>query len=105
MYGYILWLAIFIVAPTITMWVLFPFIIKKYRKVLLLCALWALVFSIPWDLWAVYTKIWYFPPENILGIWLCGLPLEEYLFIVLVTVLVSTFTLVLKYKVFDQKLS
>lgn len=80
--------------PTIILWFLFPLVFKKYWKVLVMCALWALVFSVPWDIWAKRTRIWDWPAENVLGIYIQGLPLEEYFFIIFVTVLISTITLV-----------
>lgn len=58
----------------------------------------ALVFSVPWDLLAVNTKIWSFPRETNLGIYIGILPLEEYLFIIFITLLVSCLTIIAKYK-------
>jgi len=57
---------------------------------------WAVVFSAPWDFWAVQTQIWIFPEETNVGLLLGGVPIEEYLFYTFVTALVSTITLILK---------
>jgi len=62
---------------------------------MLFCVSWALVFSVPWDLWAIRTNIWMFPGTTNVGLWF-GLPLEEYFFIMFVTLLLSSITIVLK---------
>ena len=99
MLSYLKWLTIFVWIPTLVLWVWNFRVLKRYKKTLLICVGCALLFSIPWDLWAIGTHIWIFPPENIVGIWLFGIPLEEYLFITTVTVEICTLTLVLKYTV------
>lgn len=96
--AYLIWLAIFVWVPLIGLWAYKPKVMWRYRKTLCLCIFWALVFSVPWDLWAVRVKVWLFPADTNIGIILGSLPLEEYLFIVFVTLLVSTFTLLLKDK-------
>ena len=98
MYSYIFWLLIFVLIPTIILWVIYPFIIKKYYRTLILCSVGSLIFSIPWDIWAKKTNIWYWPRYKIIGVYLFGLPLEEYLFIIFATVFISTITLILRKK-------
>ena len=98
MYSYIYWLIIFVLAPTAIFWIAYPFVIKKYYRTLLLCFICALIFSIPWDIWAQKTNIWYWPANKVIGIYFLGLPLEEYLFIVFVTILISTVVLILREK-------
>ncbi|OGH42612.1 MAG: hypothetical protein A3H79_03435 [Candidatus Levybacteria bacterium RIFCSPLOWO2_02_FULL_36_8b] len=85
--------------PTLLMWIYNFKILRLYKKTLFACVFWALVFSVPWDYWAIKTKIWNFPNNTNLGIWFGGLPLEEYLFIIFVTFEISTLTLVLKNKI------
>jgi lycopene cyclase domain-containing protein len=58
----------------------------------------ALLVSVPWDKMAVENEIWFFPKEGVLGISIGGLPLEEYLFISTVTLLVVTTTIIFKYQ-------
>lgn len=96
--NYIVWLTIFVWLPTVLLWLTHLKTLKKYLRTFSFCVFWALVFSIPWDLWATKTNIWSFPAGHNLGIWIGGLPLEEYFFIVFVTFLVSTLTIVLKEK-------
>jgi lycopene cyclase domain-containing protein len=70
-------------------------IIVRYWRTILFCIFWALIFSVPWDLWAIGSNIWMFPPETNVGLWF-GLPLEEYFFIIFVTVLISSLTIVVR---------
>jgi len=98
MFTYLTWLLIFVWLPTLLLWITNFHTLRLYTKTLSLCIFFALVFSTPWDYWAIKTKIWVFPQDTNLGIWFGGLPLEEYLFIIFVTFEVSTLTLVLKHK-------
>lgn len=98
MFEYLIWLSIFVWVPTLLLWVTNFDILRRYKRTLLFCTFFALLFSIPWDYWATKSKIWIFPQETNLGIWLGGLPLEEYLFIIFVTLEVSTITLIVKNK-------
>lgn len=98
MFEYLIWLSIFVWIPTLLLWTTNFNILRRYKKTLILCIFAALVFSIPWDYWATGTKIWIFPKETNLGILFGGLPLEEYLFIIFVTLEISTITLIVKNK-------
>lgn len=98
MFTYIKWLLIFVWLPTLILWSTNFNLLKRYKKTLWFCVFCALAFSVPWDFWAIKTKIWVFPQDTNLGIWFGGLPLEEYLFIIFVTLEISTLTLVLKHK-------
>lgn len=98
MLTYLKWLLIFVWLPTLILWITNFYFLKRYKKTLLSCIFCALVFSVPWDFWAIKTKIWVFPKDTNLDIWFGGLPLEEYLFIIFITLEISTLTLVLKYK-------
>ena len=93
---YLYWLALFVVLPLLALWIWEWSYLIRYKLTLLYCVLLALIFSIPWDIWAVETQIWLFPADTNIGVWIAGLPLEQYLFMVLVTLLLSTITLILK---------
>ena len=96
--AYLMWLFIFLAAPTAVMWALKFHLLKHYIRPMLLVFIAVLVFAIPWDLWAVSIGVWGFPAKGISGIWILGLPLEEYLFMVLTTLQISSLTLILKYR-------
>lgn len=93
---YLYWLTIFVWTPLIVLWARNWAYLFLYKKTILYCIGWALLFSVPWDLWAILTKIWIFHPDTNVGVWIGGLPLEEYFFIVFVTMLVSTTALLFK---------
>ena len=94
--NYLVWLFLFVWSPLILMWVLNWRYLLQYKHTVLCCIGWALLFSIPWDVWAVRTQIWLFPSDTNVGFWIAGLPLEEYLFMIFVTMMISTVTLLLK---------
>jgi len=94
--GYVSWLVVFVFLPLGVLWSFDYKLFWRYRRTVAACIFWALVFSVPWDIWAVRAEVWYFPDQGNLGILLGGLPLEEYLFIVFVTLLVCCLTLSIK---------
>ncbi len=93
-YSYFIWLAVFVAAPLLAIWGIWWRVFVPHLKVIGLAPIGALVFSIPWDIISVREHIWYFERPYIAGIWVGGLPIEEYLFIVLVTVLFASATVV-----------
>lgn len=97
--AYLFWLAIFVWLPLAVLWATHWSYLSRYWRTFLYCALAALIFSIPWDLWAVEMQIWFFPAATHLGPTLLGLPMEEYLFMVFVTLLVATFALVARKRI------
>lgn len=57
----------------------------------------ALVYTTPWDNFLVANKIWYYDPTKVLGIIFGYVPIEEYSFFILETILVClAFSLVLQ---------
>ncbi|MBI2029494.1 lycopene cyclase domain-containing protein [Candidatus Gottesmanbacteria bacterium] len=57
-----------------------------------------MVFSIPWDIHAIQTRIWHFPKDTNLGILIFSIPVEEFLFMMTITLMVASITIVAKYK-------
>ncbi len=55
----------------------------------------ALVYTTPWDNYLVATGVWYYDPARVGGIVLGYVPLEEYLFFILQTLLGALVTLAL----------
>ena len=96
--AYIYWLTLFVWLPIIVLWAINWKYLSKYRKTFLYCTIWALIFSIPWDIWAVKAEIWNFPHDTNVGVLIGGLPLEEYFFMIFVTVLISTVVMLLRKK-------
>ena len=91
--SYPLWLLLFLTLPLALIW-LFKFrTLLKYRVVLMLIALGCLIVSVPWDILSVNDHIWYFSEPYILGVWLLGLPIEEYAYILFVGLLSASVTI------------
>ncbi|MBI3379960.1 lycopene cyclase domain-containing protein [Candidatus Gottesmanbacteria bacterium] len=96
--NYLIWLFIFVWIPTIVLWTFkFP-LLWRYKKTLLYAMIFAVVFSFPWDVIAIHLRIWYFPNGKNLGIKIFEVPLEELLFMMTVTLLIGSITILLKYK-------
>jgi lycopene cyclase domain-containing protein len=51
--------------------------------------------AVPWDILSVNDRIWYFVEPHVIGVWLYGLPLEEYVYIVCLGLLSSSVTILL----------
>lgn len=67
---------------------------RKFRVVLVKVAIIGTVLGGVWDYIAVnFLKLWFFNPDTLLGVWLLGLPLEEWLFFIFVSMSVSTLAL------------
>lgn len=70
---------------------------KKRFRTLLLAAVMGLVIGVPWDtISACYFHTWYWNEETLVGVWIGGLPLEEYLFMVLVPMMLIGASLIFK---------
>lgn len=91
--SYITWILVFVAIPLVILWILNFDYFKKYLKIFILTSGGALLFSVPWDFIAIKEQIWMFEKPYIFGIWFLGLPIEEWLFIVLVTALFTSVTL------------
>jgi len=59
----------------------------------------AIVYTTPWDNYLVATHVWYYDPDLISGVVLGWVPLEEYIFFVLETVLVGLWWLLVVYRI------
>ena len=96
---YLLWLTLFVCIPLLILWFFQFKLLIKYWKTLFysVCGTW--IISIPWDFYAVTNHIWYFPSRGISGIYFGVLPIEEYLFMAFVTLLLASITIVIKYKI------
>ena len=74
--------------------ILYGFTRKEFRGTLLKIGFLGTVSGAIWDYIAVnILQLWFFNPKTVVGIWFLGLPLEEWLFIPLVSMSVSTLAL------------
>ena len=69
---------------------------KRYRKILSIVGLLGIPIGGVWDYISVNVLyLWSFNPNRITGIWILGLPLEEWLFFVLTSMMITTVTLLI----------
>jgi lycopene cyclase domain-containing protein len=93
MHSYPLWLLIFLILPLALIWSFKFKTLLKYRLALTVTVISCLAIAVPWDILAVNDHIWYFSEPYILGAWLLGLPVEEYVYILFVGLLSSSVTI------------
>ncbi len=91
---YLIWLAVFIGIPVLALLRRGARTAER-RRALLLVMLGSLAGGWLWDALSVRLGIWFYAPANILGVWLVGLPLEEWLWIGGVTLMFGLLTVVL----------
>ena len=95
MYSYPIWLFLFLVIPLLLLWIFKFQTLAKYKWVLVLVAAGSLGVSVPWDIMSVNDRIWFFSEPHIVGVWLMGLPIEEYFYILLLALLCACSTVLL----------
>jgi lycopene cyclase domain-containing protein len=105
-------LIIFVVPPTLTLLVLVPRDVWRWLfkhegslnwgpyLVVLFHVLLALVYTTPWDNYLVANRVWWYNPELVAGITLGWVPIEEYTFFVVQTLLTGLWTLALMRSLF-----
>jgi lycopene cyclase domain-containing protein len=90
---YLLWLLIFIFLPLFALVVWQRQVWRQWRALGLSLA-GSLMGGWAWDAVAVRRGLWFYHPGNIVGVWIAGLPIEEWLWIVGVTLLFGVVTVV-----------
>ena len=107
-------LGIFVVPPTLVLLALVPqdawrWLIKGKERVnwepylvVLVHVLLALVYTTPWDNYLVATHVWWYDPELVSGVTIGWVPIEEYTFFVVQTLLTGLWTLGLTRHVFKS---
>lgn len=78
----------------------YRFTLYGTRKERLLITLIFFVIGVSWDSYATIHRTWIYPGNGLVGIWIGVLPLEEYLFSLIVP-----FWILTVYRVLDHKLS
>lgn len=94
---YPLFLILFLVLPiaVIAFWQRENTRARWWQVAVALTILLALLYTTPWDNYLVATRVWYYDPARVWNIVLGYVPLEEYLFFVLQTILGALVTLAL----------
>ncbi len=92
---YLLWLALFIGLPLALLWLRWGQALWRQRRALAWTTLGALVGGWLWDGLAIRIAFWRYDPGTIAGVWLLGMPIEEWLWIAGVALLFGSLTVVL----------
>lgn len=97
-----MYLAILIVFFLGAVWLEWHFKLHLYatRKERILITVMFFVIGVAWDSFSVMNRMWIFPGNGLVGIWIGVLPLEEYLFSLIVP-----FWILTVYKLLDGKLN
>ncbi len=99
MYEYLVLMIFGCALPVSIFWVLFFKSLMKYKKTIAI--VW-IVTSFMWyicDYLAFDWGVWYLGPDRHIGMWILGLPIEEWLYVILVPLSFITYTLVAKEKI------
>ena len=83
---YLIWLAIFMGLPLLLL-MRWRALFWPRRRALALAVLGSLAGGWAWDALSVRLGIWFYVPDFIIGLWIAGLPIEEWLWIIGVTLL------------------
>jgi lycopene cyclase domain-containing protein len=94
---YLMWLILFTVLPQLLLCVMYGSVIWRYRNTIGWCVMGALVFSVPWDWWAINADVWNYPKATV-GVWIGASPVEEIIFIIIVTTIMTSITLIMREK-------
>ena len=93
---YILFLILFICLPLIAL-IRLHFVWRTLRRLdllaLVVIVLIAVVYTTPWDNYLVASGVWYYNPSLVVNLLIGYVPIEEYAFFVLQTLLTGLFTL------------
>jgi len=101
--SYSLFLIIFVCIPLVGLFFLTRGQVTRRALLgLLLLIAAALIYTTPWDNYLVATRVWYYDPQLVLNIILGYVPLEEYAFFILQTLLAGLFVLWLWRRLYPQ---
>lgn len=93
---YITWLIIFMVLPVAALWAAYFELLWSYRRTIGLIAAIALLIGIPWDVLAARLHIWGWASGCCTLPRAQGVPLEEALFMLGVSLYASSLTIILR---------
>lgn len=93
---YLTWLAVFVALPIVVLVLLRPAAVRRRWRALAWTLAGAFVGGWAWDFLAVRLGAWYFDDAHIAGVWLGGLPIEEWLWILGVSLMFGLTTVLLK---------
>ncbi len=99
-FPYFTWHLIFVIIPLTILWLRFWPIVREYKVFLLkitsLSVFWGFIFC---QVGSVYLDIWFY--KRTLGVYFLGLPLEEYMFLLLVPQFLSLLFIMITKKIYE----
>lgn len=97
------WHILFTIIPSILLWSIWGEYFLRYKKTFLFVTLGAFLWGLPLDLLNVpLLHVYYFNPVHNLGIRFLGLPLEEYLFFLLIPQETVAMILLLRRRIYGK---
>ena len=93
---YMIWLALFVGLPLVGLVLVARRQLWRQCRALAWTLLGAVVGGWAWDAGIVKLGAWDYNPDNIVGQWIGGLPLEEWLWIIGVTLMFGALTVVIE---------
>lgn len=93
---YMIWLALFVGLPLAVLAAAARSRLWRQRRAIAWTLAGALAGGWAWDAGIVTLGTWDYDPNNILNLWIAGLPLEEWLWIAGVTLMFAALTIVLE---------
>ncbi len=92
--SYSLFLIIFVCVPLVVLiYIMRAHLTRGIALALAVLILLAVIYTTPWDNYLVATRVWYYDPALVWNVVFGYVPLEEYLFFILQTILAGMFTL------------
>lgn len=91
--AYTLWIILFLIIPVLGIGIARFTLLKAYWRIYLATLGGAFLVSVCWDAISYGKRIWYFPETSTLDIAFVGIPLEEYVFLILMSVLFTSITI------------
>ncbi|MFC1554851.1 lycopene cyclase domain-containing protein [candidate division KSB1 bacterium] len=97
MYVYLIFLAVFFLVPGVVLFFALRKEIFRYKRTILWCFVFVFTVGLIWDWLSVKTGVWRYDSARTLGIWIDGLPVEEFIgFYILGTFLIIAVLLLVK---------
>jgi len=93
-YSYIVYMLIFTLIPIGILWVRYWRFLLLNKKIIIYATIFGIIYQFVSDPFAESWRAWFFSDDKILNIWILNSPIEDLIFIMLVSLAVSSATLV-----------
>ncbi len=98
-FPYLFTIVVFIFLPTVLLWIFYGKLLRKNVKLLIFIAVFSFLWGLLFDLvGSVWWHIWFY--NHTLGIYFLGLPIEEYLTLLIFPQQVAALLLVIREKIY-----